>query len=63
MPWVKQQVVKAGLNETLTPTLILIWLIKLLTQSELISLTVRKQEFVKCIFEFWAVTCCLEGNA
>jgi len=63
MPWVKQQVVKAGLNETLTPTLILIWLIKLLTQSELISLTVRKQEFVKCIFEFWAVTCSLEGNA
>lgn len=57
MPWVKQQVVKAGLNETLTPSLILIRLIKLFAQSELISLTVRKQESVKRIFQFWAVTC------
>lgn len=49
IPWVKQQVVKAGLNETLTPSLILIRLIKLLTQSELICLTIREQKSVKRI--------------
>lgn len=62
IPWVKQQVVKAGLNEALTPSLVLIRLIKLLTQSELICLTIRKQKSVKCIFEFLAVTCSGERN-
>lgn len=41
-PWVKQQVVEAGLDDALPPLPVLVWLVKLLAQSLLVSLAVRQ---------------------
>lgn len=56
-PRVQEQIVKAGFNKTFTPSLILIGLIKLLTQGQLIRLTVWKNEPVKSFLQFSTVTC------
>lgn len=43
-PWVEQQVVEAGLDDALPPFSVLIWLVKLLAQSLLVSLAIRQLE-------------------
>ena len=43
-PWVEQQVVEAGLDYALPPLPVLIWLVKLLAQSLLVSPAIRQLE-------------------
>lgn len=56
-PWVKQQVVETGLDDALSPLPVLIWLVKLLAQSLLISLAIGKIKGLQNPTQFWTVTC------
>lgn len=56
-PWIKQQVVETGLDDALSPLPVLIWLVKLLAQSLLISLAIGKIKGLQNPTQFWTVTC------
>lgn len=54
-PWVEQQVVEAGLDDALPPFSVLIWLVKLLAQSLLVSLAIRQLEGPQSTTQFWTI--------
>lgn len=55
-PWVKQQVVEAGLDDALPPLSVLIWLVELLAQSLLVSLAIRQLKGLEGPTQFWTIT-------
>ena len=54
-PWVKQQVVEAGLDDALPPLSVLIRLVKLLAQRLLVRLAIRQLKGPQGPAQFWTI--------